>query len=330
MSRARKRNAITADDIRDLSVEQLAAEPTTKASYLSYITQFVQFAIDRKWTSKHYLDSMHSTEELSAQYVLDNDIKPICSSINVEIYFKEFFDKKGRRQGHGVTTRGMADQFMKAAQYYRLMEFSRNLYKLQTQDWMAANTEFANKSDKVLRNQTICNLLEGFSKRQHRDELIRCVDTQPGKRHLNGHELLIAAKWAFEQGTPEAIRIHAVTAMARAAAFRVECTKHLKLRNLKYDILVSVASGLSEIPALVFIPDDTKENHHGNPEVTGCLAHVNPLLCPVAALGQNIVSQFHPSSLSSASSRARPRRGRAPRPAPPLERVGVCGVASCD
>ena len=175
-------------------------------------------------------------------------MKTICPTINVEIHLNKHFDMHGMQQWQIILWKQHSIMI-----YYRLMEFSCNLCKVQTPDWLAANTEFTNKSCTILWNETVCNLLEGFSKRQH-----SCVDAQPGKLHLIGHKLLIAAKWAFEKGTPEAIRIHTV-AMALTAVFRVECTQHLKLWNLKYDILWSVASSLSEMPAMYSLPMTPKK-----------------------------------------------------------------------
>ena len=294
MARGRKANPITAHDIANTPVEQLAAEAHTKGSYKSYIAPFIAFAIKKNWTGKAYSEVIDSKEPLTAEYVQQNNIKPICSSMNVEIYIKEHLDKHGRRRGEGIVSRSIADQYLKSVQHYRLLEASRNLYKLQTPEWQGENFEFTLKSGEVLRNQTVLNLLEGFSKRQHRDKQIRCVDTQSGKRHLNGHELLLEARWSYATGTDQAIRTHAVITLSRSVAFRIDSTQQFRLRGLKYDIAGSVASGLPEIPALLFCPDDSKENHVGKPEVTGCIPHTNPLLCCVSAIGQILVQQFHP------------------------------------
>ena len=59
---------------------------------------------------------------------------------------------------------------MKAAQDYRLREFSCNLYMLQSHEWRMRDLEFANKSFEVLRNRTFLGLLDCFRKLQHRDE----------------------------------------------------------------------------------------------------------------------------------------------------------------
>ena len=76
------------------------------------------------------------------------------------------------------------------------------------------NLEFVNKSPDVLRNHTLMNLIEGFSKREHRDRQLRCVDTCTGKRHLTGHEQMLES-----QGTDESIRTDNVITLARAGAF---------------------------------------------------------------------------------------------------------------
>ena len=290
-----RRKPITADDIANTPVQHLAAEEHTKGSYMSYMTPFFQFAVEKRWTSPKYWDEIHKKETvtLTPQYVQENNIKPICSSNNIEIFINEHMDKHGRRRGKGPCSRSIVDQFMKAAQYYRLREFSCNLYMLQTQEWRMTNLEFANKSFEVLRNRTILGLLEGFSKRQHRDEQLRYVDKQQGKRNLTGHEQLLEARWSFETGTDQAVRTHSLITLSRSVAYRVQSSQDLKYRHMKYDIAGSVAAGLPEIPALLLCPDDSKENHTGAPEVTGMIPHTNPLLCGVGATGQSIVLQFH-------------------------------------
>ena len=115
---------------------------------------------------------------------------------------------------------------MKAWQYYRLRESSRNLYGLQTITWRRDNLEFVNKSPDVLRNQTVLNLIEGFSKREHRDRQLRCIDTCTGKRHLSGNEQMLES-----QGTDESIRTDNVITLARSVAYRVSAIQGLKFHS---------------------------------------------------------------------------------------------------
>ena len=191
-------------------------------------------------------------------------------------------DKYGRRRGPGPVSRSIVEQSLKAWQYYRLRESSRNLYGLQTITWRHDNLEFVNKSSDVLRNQTVLNLIEGFSKREHRDRQLRCVDTCTGKRHLTGHEQMLEARWSFEKGTDESIRTHNVITLARSVAYRVSAIQGLKFRHMDSETTGSVAAGVPEIPAALLRAEDGKGNHVGRQLVTGCLPHSNPLLCSVA------------------------------------------------
>ena len=188
MPSGRRRKEISAYDVANTPVQHLAAEENTKAIYKSYMTPVFEFAQKKGWTSPEYWKAIHSREPLTEPYVRQNNIKPICSSQNLEIFLTEHMDKYGRRRGPGPVSRSIVEQSLKAWQYYRLRESSRNLYGLQTITWRHDNLEFVNKSPDVLRNQTVLNLIEGFSKREHRDRQLRCVDTCTGKRHLTGHE----------------------------------------------------------------------------------------------------------------------------------------------
>ena len=258
------------------------------------MTPVFEFAQKKGWTSPEYWKAIHSREPLTEPYVRQNNIKPICSSQNLEIFLTEHMDKYGRRRGPGPVSRSIVEQSLKAWQYYRLRESSRNLYGLQTITWRHDNLEFVNKSSDVLRNQTVLNLIEGFSKREHRDRQLRCVDTCTGKRHLTGHEQMLEARWSFEKGTDESIRTHNVITLARSVAYRVSAIQGLKFRHMDSETTGSVAAGVPEIPAALLRAEDGKGNHVGRQLVTGCLPHSNPLLCSVAATGQTLVLQFHP------------------------------------
>ena len=294
MPSGRKRKEISAYDVANTPVQHLAAEENTKAIYKSYMTPVFEFAQKKGWTSPEYWKAIHSREPLTEPYVRQNNIKPICSSQNLEIFLTEHMDKYGRRRGPGPVSRSIVEQSLKAWQYYRLRESSRNLYGLQTITWRYDNLEFVNKSSDVLRNQTVLNLIEGFSKREHRDRQLRCVDTCTGKRHLTGHEQMLEARWSFEKGTDESIRTHNVITLARSVAYRVSAIQGLKFRHMDSETTGSVAAGVPEIPAALLRAEDGKGNHVGRQLVTGCLPHSNPLLCSVAATGQTLVLQFHP------------------------------------
>ena len=294
MPSGRRRKEISAYDVANTPVQHLAAEENTKAIYKSYMTPVFEFAQKKGWTSPEYWKAIHSREPLTEPYVRQNNIKPICSSQNLEIFLTEHMDKYGRRRGPGPVSRSIVEQSLKAWQYYRLRESSRNLYGLQTITWRHDNLEFVNKSSDVLRNQTVLNLIEGFSKREHRDRQLRCVDTCTGKRHLTGHEQMLEARWSFEKGTDESIRTHNVITLARSVAYRVSAIQGLKFRHMDSETTGSVAAGVPEIPAALLRAEDGKGNHVGRQLVTGCLPHSNPLLCSVAATGQTLLLQFHP------------------------------------
>jgi hypothetical protein len=105
-------------------------------------------------------------------YLFYNEVKPICSSFNVEAYLK-VFPRNGRRRGTGVVSRPMADQFMKAVSDQRSQTISKQLPHFQTPEWRLENPESMLTSVKVLRSQAIINLLRAFGRRQTADNQIR-------------------------------------------------------------------------------------------------------------------------------------------------------------
>ena len=128
--RRKRRREITANDIETAPIEEFTQEESTKGSYACYIQPFIQFAIDNGWTSPMYPEAMLRSD-LTQEYIQHNEIKPICSSFNVETYLK-VFQRNGRRRGTGVVTRAMADQFMKAVSNQHSQEMSKQLPQFQT------------------------------------------------------------------------------------------------------------------------------------------------------------------------------------------------------
>ena len=117
-SRRKRRREISAEDIATAPIEEFTQEASTKGSYACYIQPFIQF--DNGWTSPMYPEAMQRSD-LTREYILHNEIKPICSSFNVEAYLK-VFPRNGRRRGTGVVSRPLADQFMKAVSDQRSQE----------------------------------------------------------------------------------------------------------------------------------------------------------------------------------------------------------------
>ena len=72
----------------------------------------------------------------------------------------------------------MADQFMKAVSNQRALEISKQLPVLQRAEWRSENPEFMVTGLKVLRTQTMVNLVRAFSRRQKADNQIRCLNTK--------------------------------------------------------------------------------------------------------------------------------------------------------
>jgi hypothetical protein len=247
-TRRKRRRDISAEDIQTLPIEEFTQEESTKGSYSSYIQPFIQFAIDNGWTSSMYSEETLRSCVLTQEYIQENDIRPICSSFNVEAYLK-VFHQNGRRRGTGVVSRSMADQFMKAVSNQRLLEISKQLPHLQTPEWRAKNPESMLTSNKVLRSQTIINLLRAFGRRQTADNQIRCVDTKKFKEHFTSDELLAESRWAWKNGTPDHLRIHSMLTLGRTTAFRSESMLELKGRDLKAGTLGSNLCGTPEYPA---------------------------------------------------------------------------------
>ncbi len=87
--RRKRRREISAQEIATLPIEEFTQEQSTKGSYSSCIQPYIQFAIENGWTSNLYPEAMQCSV-LTQQYVQENDIKPICSPVNVDAYLKVF------------------------------------------------------------------------------------------------------------------------------------------------------------------------------------------------------------------------------------------------
>jgi hypothetical protein len=290
----KRRREISAQDIAILPIEEFSQEQSTKGSYSCYIQPYVQFAIDNGWTSEFYPEAMKRSV-LTEEYVQENKIKPICSPAYIEAYLK-VFHQNGRRRVVGVVSKSMADQVMKAVSNQRLLEICKKIPHLQTAEWRSENPEYMSTACKVLRSQTIVNLLKDFGRRQTADNQLRCVDTKKFKEHLNSEELIAESRWAWRNGTPDHHRIHSVLTLGRSTAFRSESMLDLKNRDLKAGILGSNSCGTPEYPVLECQPYESKENHLGIAQTTGCMTtgcmmHVNPMICPIAALRATLLTQ---------------------------------------
>ncbi len=90
--RRKRRREINAQEIATLPIGEFTQEQSTKGSYSSYIQPNIQFAIDNGWTSNLYPEAMQRSV-LTREYVQQNDIKPICSPVNVEAYLKSLSPK---------------------------------------------------------------------------------------------------------------------------------------------------------------------------------------------------------------------------------------------
>ena len=137
--RRKRRREISAEDIATAPIEEFTQEASTKGSYACYIQPFIQFAIDNGWTSPMYPEAMQRSD-LTREYILHNEIKPICSSFNAQTYLK-VFQRNGRRRGTGVVSRAMADQFMKAVSDQRSQKISKQSPHFQTPEWRLENPE---------------------------------------------------------------------------------------------------------------------------------------------------------------------------------------------
>jgi hypothetical protein len=100
--RRKRRREITAEDIQDLPIEEYTQEQSTKGSYSSYIGPFVDFTVEKGYTSPMYLEAMQRTD-LPEEYVQQNEIRPICSSFIVESNIKVAL-KRWRDSGIVVVT----------------------------------------------------------------------------------------------------------------------------------------------------------------------------------------------------------------------------------
>ena len=179
----------------------------------------LQFAIDNGWTSSMYPEAMQRSD-FTQEHIQKNEIKPVCSSFNLEIHLNVFHEN--RRRGTGVVSRSMADQSMKAVSNQRSQEISKQLSHFQTPQWTLENPESMLTVVKVLRNQAIINLIKAFGRRQTADNQSRCVDTKKYKEHSSSDELLSVSIWAFKLGTTEHFRILSMLTLGRTTAFKSE------------------------------------------------------------------------------------------------------------
>ena len=154
----KRRGTITAHDIEHLDIQEFTQELSTKGSYHSYSKAFVTWAIEEQLTSPRYCEAMKQDSDLTPEFVQEQKIRPICSSVNVENYLK-IFQKEGRRRGTGVVTRPMADQFLKAASDLQTKEISKRLHEFQDQVWQTNNREFFLVGRGILRTQTIVSAI---------------------------------------------------------------------------------------------------------------------------------------------------------------------------
>ena len=155
-------------DIESMDIDDFAQQEMTKASYTSDFGPFFAYAVKQGWTSKFY-SQFFSSGPMTADFVQQHKIRPICSTTNVENYLRDKFSKNGRRRGIGLVSRAMADQFMKSACNQRNKKFSSDLPGLQEEGWLVKNLEFAARGDKVLRAQPIMNIIEGIARRDVQD-----------------------------------------------------------------------------------------------------------------------------------------------------------------
>jgi hypothetical protein len=68
--------------------------------------------------------------------------------------------------------------------------------------------------------------------------------------------------------------------LGRALVLQSDNVERLNLRNLEKTTVGSAgsnAAGLAEYPALGVRPGDSKKNHDGKLETTGCMIHIDPL-----------------------------------------------------
>jgi hypothetical protein len=96
--RCKRRKEISAQEIAILPIEEFTQEQSTKGSYSCYIQPYGQFAIDNCWTSSLYPEAMQCSV-LTQEYIQTNEIKPMCSTVNVEAYLKVFHQNGRRRVG---------------------------------------------------------------------------------------------------------------------------------------------------------------------------------------------------------------------------------------
>ena len=291
VTRPRRSRKIAQHDVDNVDIEEFAQQEMTKASYSSYFGPFLAYAVKQGWTSKFY-SQFFSSGPSTPEFVQQHKIRPICSTANVEKYLRDEFSKNGRRRGIGLVSRAMADQFMKSVCNQRNKEFSSNLPALQEDGWIVQNLEFAARGDNVLRAQPIMNIVEAIARRDVQDKTARCVEKKFSKQRLTGEEIFKICSWAWGGGDPQQVRILTSQTLGRAMGLRSDNLERLCLRNLETTTVGSIAAGLAEYPALGVRPGDSKENHDGKMETTGCMIHTDPRIDPVAAVGMMLVSQY--------------------------------------
>jgi hypothetical protein len=64
------------------TIEEFKQEQSTNGLYSSCVQPNIQFAIDNGWTSNLYPEAKQCSV-LTREYAQKNDIKPICSPVNV-------------------------------------------------------------------------------------------------------------------------------------------------------------------------------------------------------------------------------------------------------
>jgi hypothetical protein len=279
----------------DSSITPHLQAAMTAGSYESYGNPFVEYAIAQGWTGEKYKIAISKDKPLqTAQFLAQHGVFPVCSSDNVSKYLKDEFISNGRRRGKGIVTIAMARQFMKAVSNLRTRELSKQIPQLQSEAWLLTHAEFGQRGKGVLRTQEIENLLTAIQRREEHWKLVKCVDSKRQRHRLFGNEQLKLAVWAWRHGTPEHYRILVCFNLGRCCGLRGGNFAAMRLRHMKVCSLGSHASNLSQYPALGFKASEIFENKEGRTDIVGAMIHNNPYLCPVAAVGGLLVSEFSP------------------------------------
>jgi hypothetical protein len=87
--RRKRRREINADDIQILPIEEFTREESTKGSYLCYIKQLVQFAIDNGWTSDLYPHAMERNN-LTTDYIQQMISNPYAQVLMLRLISNPF------------------------------------------------------------------------------------------------------------------------------------------------------------------------------------------------------------------------------------------------